>query len=56
MCNYADDTGLHVSDKDLRSVLTSLEHDSHVAIEWFESNYMKLNENKCHNKYRTFMD
>ena len=25
-----------------------LEHDSHLAIEWFESNYMKLNEDKCH--------
>ena len=25
-----------------------LEHDTKLAIEWFENNYMKLNEDKCH--------
>ena len=25
-----------------------LEHDSLLAIEWFENNFMKLNEDKCH--------
>ena len=25
-----------------------LEHDTKLAIEWFENNYMKLNEGKCH--------
>ena len=25
-----------------------LEHDSLLAIEWFQNNYMKLNESKCH--------
>ena len=25
-----------------------LEHDSYLAIEWFEGNYMKLNQDKCH--------
>ena len=25
-----------------------MENDSHLAIEWFESNYMKLNQDKCH--------
>ena len=24
-----------------------MEHDSVLAIEWFESNYMKLNQHKC---------
>ena len=28
--------------------MLSLEHDSLLAIEWFESNYMKLNTDKCH--------
>ena len=28
--------------------MKSLEHDSLLAIEWFESNHMKLNESKCH--------
>ena len=25
-----------------------MEHDNHLAIEWFESNYMKVNQDKCH--------
>ena len=25
-----------------------LEHDSVLDIEWFESNYIRLNEDKCH--------
>ena len=45
--NSADDTGLHICDKDLPKLLNSLEHDALIAIEWFESNYMKLNKEKC---------
>ena len=41
VCNYADDT-------DLPNLLYFIEHDTHIAIEWFESNYMKLNKDKCH--------
>ena len=26
----------------------NLEHDSLLAMEWSECNYMKLNESKCH--------
>ena len=48
VCNYADDTTFHACDMNLNTVITRLEHDSHIAIEWFENNYMKLNENKCH--------
>ena len=25
-----------------------LEHDGFLAVEWFENNYMKLNQDKCH--------
>ena len=25
-----------------------LEHDTKLATEWFENNYIKLNEDKCH--------
>ena len=35
-------------DKDLNHLTKKLEHDSLLAIEWFDSNYMKLNEEKCH--------
>ena len=33
---------------DLGNLVRRLEHDSMLATEWFESNYMKLNPNKCH--------
>ena len=33
---------------DICNLIKRLEHDSSLAIEWFESNYMKLNEDKCH--------
>ena len=46
MCNYADDTTLHACGMDLENLARRLEHDSMLAIEWFESNYMKLNQDK----------
>ena len=48
VCNYADDTTFYKCDKDINNLMKSLEHDSLLAIEWFDSNYMKLNESKCH--------
>ena len=47
-CNYTDDTCLYACDKDLHDLLTRLTHDSSLAMEWFEYNYMKLNNDKCH--------
>ena len=35
-------------DKDLKTLISTLEHDNHLAIEWFKSNCMKLNQDKCH--------
>ena len=32
----------------LKSLITRLEHNAVIAIEWFESNYMKLNQGKRH--------
>ena len=48
ICNFADDTTPHVCDSKLKSVLETLEHNSEIAIAWFEMNYMKLYTNKCH--------
>ena len=48
VCNYADDTTLFDCRKNLNDLITNLEHDSKIAITWFEDNYMKLNEEKCH--------
>ena len=48
ICNFADDTTPYVCDSNLKSVLETLEHNSELAIVWFEMNYMKLNTDKCH--------
>ena len=32
----------------LEELLYNLEYDTHSAIIWFENNYMKLNQDKCH--------
>ena len=48
VCNFADDTTFFAYDKDLRSLINRLKHDTFLAIEWFQTNYMKLNESKCH--------
>ena len=37
----------YVCDSNLKSVLEKLEHNSELAIAWFEMNYMKLNTDKC---------
>ena len=48
VCNYAHDTTSHACDSDLEGLIQRLEHNSMLAIEWSESNYMKLNNDKCH--------
>ena len=45
--NFADDT-FHACDNDLNNLIKRLEHDTFLAIEWFETNNMKLNKDKCH--------
>ena len=47
-CNFAYDTTFFACDKDLKTLITRLKHDSNLAIEWFESNYVKQNQDKCH--------
>ena len=51
VCNYAHHTTFHVCDmilEDLEYLVRRLEHDLMLAIDWFESNYMRLNQDKCH--------
>ena len=45
---FADDTTLFACDEDLNSLIKRLEHDRLLAIEWFQNNNMKLNQDKCH--------
>ena len=47
VCNFADDTTLYLCDKDLNTLINRLEHDTALAVEWFENNFMKLNQDKC---------
>ena len=48
VCNFADDTTFYACDKDLNYLINRLENDSCLAIEWFENNSVKLNQDKCH--------
>ena len=48
ICNYADDTTIYTSDKNMRDITYRLEHDCSVALEWFSDNFMKSNADKCH--------
>ena len=48
LCNFADDTTFYACDGDVSSLINRLEHDSYLAIEWFENHSMKLNQEKCH--------
>ena len=48
VCNIADDTTPFACDSDLQCLLHDLESDTMSAIIWFEANYMKLNQEKCH--------
>ena len=48
LCNFADDTTFYACDMDLNSLIKRLEHGSFLAIEWFENNNMKLDQDKCH--------
>ena len=47
-CNFADDTTLNAFSKSLEELLHNLEYDTLSSIIWFENNFMKLNEDKCH--------
>ena len=48
VCNFADDTTPFVCDLDLNTTLNKLEEKSAIApLIWFDTNYMKLNIDKC---------
>ena len=47
-CNFADDTSLNALNADLSDFFRNLEHDTLTCIIWFENNFMKLNNEKCH--------
>ena len=48
VCNFADGTTFLACDNDLNNLIKRLEHDAFLATEWFETNNMELNKDKCH--------
>ena len=48
VCNFANDTTFYVCDKDSNTLINRLERDTALAAEWFENNFMKLDQDKCH--------
>ena len=44
VCIYIEDTTFYTCDSGFHNLMLRLEHDSVLVIEWFECNYMKLNE------------
>ena len=48
VCNFADDATPFVCDLNLNTTLNKLEENSAIAQTWYETNYMKLNHDKCH--------
>ena len=48
VCNFAEDTTFYVCDKDLNTLINRLDHDTALAAEWFENDFMKLKHDKCH--------
>ena len=48
VANYADGTTPYIYDKNLGSVIKSLEQSVNLLFNWFKSNQLKGNEDKCH--------
>ena len=47
-CNIADDTTPFACDENLPNLIQNLESDTASALMWFDANYMKSNQSKCH--------
>ena len=48
ICRFTDDATFHACENDLNNMINRLEHDGFLAIEWFETNKMKVNKENCH--------
>ena len=48
VCDFVDGTTIHACHMDLNSLIKRLEHDSFLAVRWFDKNNMKLNQGLCH--------
>ena len=48
VANYSDDTTPYIYGENIESVIKSLEQSANLLFNWFKSNQMKSNEDKCH--------
>ena len=48
IANYADDNTTYTTDINVENLLSNLERETSILLEWFKFNEMKLNEDKCH--------
>ena len=48
VCNYVDETKIHICSPNVENVVTKLKNDALAISEWFPNNRIKLNEDKCH--------
>ena len=48
ICNYADETTIYACHTDLNTIIKNLEADGSIVANWLSSNFIKLNDDKCH--------
>ena len=48
LANYADDNTTYTVEKDIMTLLKTLERDTYTVLNWFRFNQMKPNQGKCH--------
>ena len=48
LANFADDTTPYAINQDLDKLMTNLEYETSTLLGWFQDNFLKLNEKKCH--------
>ena len=48
IANFADDNTPYCVEKDIMTLLKSLESDAYIVLNWFRFNEMKPNQGKCH--------
>ena len=48
IANYADDSTPYTTSNDIETLLEILQKNTEILMKWFNENYMKSNNDKCH--------
>ena len=46
--NYADDNTPYATESNIDELLITLKNDTDTLLKWFDDNYFKANDDKCH--------